>query len=372
MIQFYLSEDNSLQNGESVFNVGNMYVLKYPCASSFVCSNLYADFPPGIYSFSLFGASGGFQGNYISSALKPDHSDCINQSSVYIFGGNTVCNKINSASGAGGFTIGTIKLKRKTRVFIAIGGKGEYKTGTESYDINSRAKGGYNGGGRGACYRDGTSGGGGATDIRLISDDYWHRVLVAGGGGGSDNQVTNNVFSGNDDGGAGAGGGLTAQGFWINGVYVGDYVAGQKSGFTFGNGEAAQQYGSKGDGKTTASGASDRSGAGGGWFGGYASHHGNGGAGGGSSFAFTSSAEIPEGMITSYDDLYETSTTNAYAFSKTEDADYFFSDVEMAQGIWSGDGKVIINVAYLHSSFCTCKTKRSPNLLFYNKCCLFA
>lgn len=364
MIRFYLSSDNSLQNGKSVSNSGFKYTLKYPCANSFVCSDLFADLPPGIYSFSLFGASGGFQENFISSALKPDHTDCVNQSSVYLFGGNTVCNKINSASGAGGFTFGTIKLKKKTRVFVAIGGKGEYKKGAVTYDINSRAKGGYNGGGRGFCHSSGTSGGGGATDIRLINDDFWHRVLVAGGGGGSDNQAESKTFSGDDDGGAGAGGGLVAQGFWINGVYNGNFLAKQKTGFTFGNGEAAQEKGSKGNGRKTYDGTSDRSGAGGGWFGGYASHHGNGGSGGGSSFAFTSSAEIPEGNIVSYDDLYESSTTKPYAFSKERDSGYFFSDVEMAQGIWSGDGKVIMNVVHFYGSLNSCRINKSPHLLF--------
>ena len=224
-------------------------------------------------------------------------------------------------------------------MYIAIGGKGKYKTGTASFSDADRVRGGYNGGGRGFQYPSGSSGGGGATDFRLLANDLWHRVLVAGAGGGTDDQS-----AGGDDGTAGAGGNTVAQGYWVAGEYTDAYVATQTAGYSFGTGEAAQQYGSIGNGSKGYYGEADRGGAGGGWFGGFASHRQNGGAGGGSSFAFTRTATIPEGQILATNDVFGDHAWNTYAFSQQDDKQYLISNPVFAQGIWAGNGKAIITV----------------------------
>ena len=346
MITFYLNKEKpTIQNNVTVQQRFNKYTIYYPCSDSSECYNYYAEFPKGKYLIELYGASGGFMNNTISSAFLPDRSGCIDQSIVDIYGGNTECNLISSVSGAGGYTAGYITLRKRTKVYIAIGGAGEYNIGKRSWEDSDRAKGGYNGGGKSFMYDDGTSSGGGATDLRLEVDDLWHRVLVAGGGGGADNEQGH--FKGIDDGTAGAGGGLTAQGYWIGATYYSSLSANQTFGFTFGNGEDAQERGSKNpQGVQQGNGNQDRGGAGGGWFGGFASHDGNGGAGGGSSFAFTKDAIIPEGEIESRDGSYEHETQNEYAFSKELHSSYFFSELVFIQGIWAGNGKAIITYLF--------------------------
>lgn len=119
-----------------------------------------------------------------------------------------------TGGGNGGYSVGNIKLKKDTHLYIYIGGKGED-------GVDGRAsKGGFNGGGDSGAprlwrgtYVGSFGGGGGATDIRLVkaSDGSWYtldhtdwsndssllsRIIVAGGGGGSGS----------------AGGGLTTNG----------------------------------------------------------------------------------------------------------------------------------------------------------------
>ena len=343
MILFYLEGNtNEPANGNHVFQNGSTYVLEYPCNVSTQCTNYFSDFPPGRYTISLYGASGGSGYETAYTAYNENLSDCIEQENVDKYGGNTICLKKSSRSGAGGYTSGVLNLRKVTRVYISIGGVGEWKKGNDSYLHKNRAKGGYNGGGDGFRQPNGCGGGGGATDFRLHEDDFWHRILVAGGGGGSDNVVDDPKYKKEDDGSGGAGGGKEAQGFWIDGNYNGNKIATQISGFTFGNGESSQQNGSLGDGFKQGLGYSDRPGAGGGWFGGFAGHHGNGGSGGGSSFAFTEDATIPNNPITSYSSYYDKGTTKNYAFNKDEHKQYFLHDVIFAQGIWSGNGKAII------------------------------
>ena len=86
-------------------------------------------------------------------------------------------------SGKGGYTSGTIILRKITKIFVYVGGKG--KNGEKN---RLRASGGCNGGGNGGLSHNetffGGSGGGGATDFRL-STSYKSRILVSGGGGGN-------------------------------------------------------------------------------------------------------------------------------------------------------------------------------------------
>ena len=351
MISFYINESNKevRKNGETVFRENNKYILKYPCDTSYECSNYYADFPPGYYFIELYGGSGGYYMNRNTSYIDPSTNECLNESVVKHYGGNTQCNKVNSLSGAGGYTSGIMYFHKTTRVYIAIGGQGQYLTGSQSYEDSLRPKGGYNGGGKGSLYSDGSFGGGGATDLRIDEDDLWHRVLVAGGGGASDNPTITASFRLNDDGSGGSGGGLIAQGFWINGVYNNEHIANQTFGFTFGNGENAMQNGSQNpNGVLNGQNAGDRAGAGGGWFGGFSSHNGNGGAGGGSSFAFSIDAEIPSGMISSTDGYYNKIDSQPYAFSRESNPEYIVRNPSFLQGIWAGNGKAVITVFYLH------------------------
>ena len=332
---------------------GNKYTLRYHCDDTSQCSNYEVDLIPGYYFIQLYGASGGYKedlGQYISSYIDKNHV-CY-QENVTKYGGNTVCSSYPSMPGAGGYTQSTMILRKKTKAFIAIGGKGQYlypeNDVPDRYGDQYRPKGGYNGGAKGSAYYssnhdfDGSSSGGGATDIRLEKDDYWHRIIVAGGGGGTDNYAPDNVYMGGDDGRGGAGGGLIAQGFWIDGVYCDDYVATQTSGFSFGNGEAAQKEGSLSPfGKKTYSGNSDRAGAGGGWFGGFSSHDGNGGASGGSSFAFTDDTYVTNEKINVYDEYYNLVGSDYYAFYNNS---RYFSIVDpvFVSGIRQGNGKAII------------------------------
>jgi hypothetical protein len=87
--------------------------------------------------------------------------------------------------GKGGYAAGTVYLEKGTSLYIFVGGVGGCSN-------SSRATGGYNGGGYAwaSSNTEPASGGGGATDVRLISG-LWDnpqgllsRIIVAGGGGG--------------------------------------------------------------------------------------------------------------------------------------------------------------------------------------------
>ncbi|EAY12517.1 hypothetical protein TVAG_138970 [Trichomonas vaginalis G3] len=146
-----------------------------------------------------------------------------------------------------------------------------------------------------------------------------------------------------DDGSGGSGGGLTAQGFWANGVYNSTKLANSTFGFTFGFGESALQSGSKNhDGIQQLTGATDRPGSGSGWFGGFAGYNGNGGSGGGSSWALSPDAIIPKGEIFANGSYYNETESHPYFFSL--DDGYVFSDVKNYPGIWEGNGRLVITI----------------------------
>ncbi|EAY22738.1 WAG22 antigen precursor, putative [Trichomonas vaginalis G3] len=229
-------------------------------------------------------------------------------------------------------------------------------------------KGGYGGGGSAANWYPspiiyGAGSGGGQTAVKFEKNTLWHRVIVSGGGGGSDNYYETDLIGKMDDGSGGAGGGFSGQGFWIDGEYVSTKLATSSSGFTFGNGESAQRYGSKNEkGFKPEKGDSDRPGAGAGWFGGFAGHHGNGGAGGGSSSALSSDAYIPEDLITAYDNNYEEFESHYYEFNKQ--SGYLFQNVVSYPGVWEGNGKLVITVLkqeYYNYIISGCKLKAYSN-----------
>ena len=100
-----------------------------------------------------------------------------------------------NTGGKGGYTAGTIDLKRSSSVYVYVGKQGG--TSTQTSDTSTR---GYNGGGfggyeaacEGICIKQ-AGGGGGATDFRLSSGAWDNssslasRIMVAGGGGGAAN-----------------------------------------------------------------------------------------------------------------------------------------------------------------------------------------
>ena len=331
MVVFSLVKNNEIQENlkPNITREGNIYTLNYPCESKSICTDFFSQFPRGVYKFELYGASSSqYSNDLLSTAYdNPNKNSCLyTAEEVKKYDGNTIC-KENSRNvpGSGVYVSAILNLRKSTKLYFSIGGQGEYSykpTSEEPYSSENRPKGGYNGGGDGSNYycldkliESGSSGGGGATDIKAEINDLFHRIIVAGGGGGTDNNNVDSESS-QDDGSGGAGGGLEAQGYWIEGQYKDNCIANQINGFSFGYGESAQSTVlSNNLCPRTAGGNTDRAGAGGGWFGGFASHHGNGGAGGGSSFVLTNDSQIPKEEILVYNSKYTEKTKGFYAFS---------------------------------------------------------
>ena len=184
------------------------------------------------------------------------------------YGYNTCGTNLTSKAGCGAYTTGTISLKEGTVLYVYVGGKGTYGSGSNRYGGRT---GGFNGGGDGGNASSGS--GGGATDIRLVNtsntEGLESRIMVAAGGGGTDD--VGSVSS--NDGSGGAGGTLTSEGAYVSGRLVIDYAATQ---FPFNNTQL-------GIGKSVSV-STDSGGAGGGYFGGLVSNNANGGGSGGSSY----------------------------------------------------------------------------------------
>lgn len=336
------------------------YEFSYPCQSTYDCYDYNFSIEPGIYKFELYGASGGSDESAISAHRITDNI-CISDEIISSVKGNVKCVPKPSRGGAGGYISGIIVLKKSTRAYATIGGKGEYGWKIRSaekpqdYAIQNMERGGYGGGGSASNFHPeeentNSGAGGGQTALKFDTNDLWHRVLVSGGGGGCDN--TGGEYYGEDDGSGGSGGGFTAQGFWIHGVYKADRRANSTFGFTFGSGEAAREIGSKNSkyGYTNVGGSSDKAGSGGGWFGGFASHNADGGAGGGSSWALSEDAIIPSGKIEARDEFYHLIDRKEYAFTKK--SGYLFSSIDSYPGVWNGNGKMIVTIISNFNEFC--------------------
>ena len=325
--------------------------FQYPCSDPSKCSEISLILPPGSFRFEAYGASGGTEST--STTLRKNNGVCdLSQEKVGLFRGNTKCNPSNSP-GSGGYMSGIITLYRKTLFYLNIGGKGTYKRAPilDTPEVNNeeyRPQGGFNGGGDATGHTAGSSGGGGATDIRVKANDYWHRILVAAGGGGSDDTS----HSGNsDDGSGGAGGYPNGQGFFKNGALDSSHVSTQNSGYSFGQGESAY----------FSSGASDLAGAGGGWFGGFTPSLSNGGAGGGSSFALSKESQIPQGNLKVLSKKGAFVDSRPYAFTK--DSKYALKAIKYANGIWNGNG--MFRITYLsNNNLATCNRRSNRNLSF--------
>lgn len=193
--------------------------------------------------------------------------------------------------GAGGYSVGNIKLDKGTKIYIYVGQRGAYEPTTLSYGFTPGGwNGGGNGGNRAANERGGS--GGGATDISIYGDTttdwnqenhLYSRVIVAGGGGGADGHTgTTNVIYGGAGGGSSGQGGLSGGdkqastgGTQISGgsgANWSGYSGGNAGGFGYGGNITTQNAGS---------------GGGAGWYGGGSATYAPGS--GGSGFIYTSS-----------------------------------------------------------------------------------
>ena len=205
------------------------------------CKTEVLTLQPGIYRLEVWGARGGSKNS-------------------------------GAMGGLGGYSTGVLTLNEETKAFIHVGSQG-------SDTANGDGSQGCNGGGY--SVKDGGNGrsGGGATDIRLISDDLQSRIIVAGGGGGSGDISTEN---------GGFGGGLRGGNATNNNGDVDEGKGASQDRETIG-------CASKGTciTGTFGFGANGGSGAGGGWFGGSAPNGHSEGSGGGSGYVLTEKSFKP-------------------------------------------------------------------------------
>ena len=190
----------------------------------------------------------------------------------------------NTANGGqGGYAEGILELTEETVLHIFPGGAGN--------------NGGFNGGGERQNYVNNR--GGGASDIRIGTDDLYARAIVAGGGGsdGASSKPGKN------------GGGLEG-------------VSATES---YGDGGHGGAQTSPGNGSASSSATRGSFGIGGT---GVFRSSGNGGAGGGSGYVLTVDSFKPDGYLLS--DVY------------------YLSDTTLQQGGQTGDGLVIIEVLEFH------------------------
>ena len=278
---------------------------------------------PGKYLLEAYGASGGGEESVYTTARDPTSEDCLSQTDVEKFLGNTECVKHNSQPGSGGYSRGILTLKHAASLYILTGGQGTYTAGEH--------KGGFNGGGSACSFSKSFAGsGGGATDFRLFRNSLYTRILVAGGGGGCDDAYLSELNPRGSNDGSGGSGGLTGQALWNNGTYYGEeFETNTTNGFAFGQG---QRSSSCSDG--------EKAGAGGGFFGGYSINNNSAGASGGSSFAFAKDIPYPTGLIESKDENGKTIEKTYYAFTNLPQ--YLLTEVAFATGIWKGNGKARI------------------------------
>lgn len=242
--------------------------------------------PKGIYKFEVWGASGG---------IGP--------------GSNGSSQTAYKVQGLGGYSVGILKLKSKSTLYVYVGGQGEQSKGINA----SGYAGGFNGGGNGGSltYTSNVtngSGGGGASDIRIGQDSLYARVIVAGGGGGA-----SWVDSGSTQYG-GAGGGTSGIAASLGGTSSKNYYTaaqpgtqssggsgGKASSTSYGKAGNAGTFGKGGNGPSNSSSIiNSGAGGGGGWYGGGSGFAAKGGAqghgAGGSGFVWTGS-NAPSGYL---------------------------------------------------------------------------
>lgn len=211
--------------------------------------------------------------------------------------------------GAGGYSTGVLDLLTSTPIqaFIYVGG------------TTATVYGGFNGGGNG--YSSGMGGGGGS-DIRLLSDSLYSRVIVAGGGGGAmyanggrggglngyagQDSTTEQTGSSRNGGGASQTGGGIA---WNQSTWVGKF------------GEAYHHPGS----------GYENGGGGGGWYGGapgYDNDSDNDGKGGGGGSGY----------------VYTAGTASNYPAGCLLNSKYYLEAASTTESTKTGDGEIKITV----------------------------
>ena len=196
----------------------------------------------------------------------------------------------SSYGGHGGYSVGTITLKKATTLYVYVGGSGN--TGGTS--------GGFNGGGKRNTY----NGGGGASDIRIDQDSLYARVIVAGGGGSCGASSKTGGYGGGETGGAAT-----------SGYGTGGGAGTQTAGGSGGSGNSGT-FGVGGEGLYRKSGYGGA--GGGGWYGGggcYPDSSGDDdkGGGGGSGYVYTAStaSNYPSGCLLNSTYYLESASTIA-------------------------------------------------------------
>lgn len=214
--------------------------------------------PPGQYALECWGAQGGYR-------------------------------SVSECGGMGGKSYGILTLKRKTTLYIYVGGSGN----------TGKIDGGFNGGGKRASY----NGGGGASDIRIGTDNLYARVIVAGGGGSDGAKAKTGMYGGGETGGSstekyGTGG----YGGTQTGVSNSSWQTTSQSSSTSAQAGAYAGFGFGGNG-IGANGGYGGAG-GGGWYGGSGAYPDSSGdddrgGGGGSGYVYTSStaSNYPTGCL---------------------------------------------------------------------------
>ena len=186
-ISWNFSNESLLKNQPIIEN--NVATFNYPCEFSDKCSFYTVVLNRGRYNFQLWGSRGG-------------KSRFANEDDIH-----------EDSPGLGSYVSGNINLKKQTQFYLYIGGKGEDQTCNKSCQTCGLAYGGFNGGGKGGCdykedtYPESTAGGGGSTDIRLISGDTFEsllsRLIVASGGGGGSSTLQSTGLNNDYRGGHG-------------------------------------------------------------------------------------------------------------------------------------------------------------------------
>lgn len=196
--------------------------------------------------------------------------------------------------GYGGYTAGTLSVAKNSAFYVYVGQVGTYNSGYNSYN-----GGGYGGETTGEAKYEG-SGGGGATDIRVVSgvwnnaDSLRSRIMVAAGGGGGAYETANPTTWYALGGKAGGLTGYIATGMTTNAQSHYGTGGSQTAAGTSVNGKNGGGFGYGGDSYSLSAGA----GGGGGWYGGGATSNTSGG-GGGSSYISGHTGSVAVASITS-------------------------------------------------------------------------
>lgn len=239
-------------------------------------------------------------------------------------GGNAL--SYGSVGGKGGYSCGTLTLNDKTMIYLYVGEKGnelEASDNTYGDGISQITQRSFNGGGYGFAkdfkgypkYFAAVGSGGGASDIRINTDNIYARIIVAGGGGGAAflagyNEHGNGGAAGGLEGLPGGVGSSGYQTYYARGGTQTSGGTGTSKAYDYGttnveilNGYTVSgtfYYGADMSLKPqSGSWSSACGGGGGGWYGGAAGCKNAGGGGGGSGYVYTvdTASNYPKGCL---------------------------------------------------------------------------